>query len=166
VHTPIQHQFGQQAEFTDDIIKTFYKQDVGWLTNNEDATLAERVFWHLEVKRRGSFADTTGCVIMGSVTGAIVSTKISGVRDGHATKMGAHTDHHQPFGILDSLLISLGIAEAGVICASLSLNFVCRPVADEEWLSSPFEGRVLAFRNIIKLNFDLGEGQDISRCRQ
>lgn len=152
----------QNSQMT--LLKHSTNRTGGWLTNDEEATISERMCWYLKVEGCGSLTDTSRCIIMGSMAGTVVSTIITSVGNGYTTEMSAHADHDQPLGVLDSVFILLGITKTRVIHGSLSLNFVSRPVADEEWLSSPFEGRVLAFGNIAKLDFDLGEGEDVSRC--
>lgn len=37
---------------------------------------------------------------------------------------------------------------------------------DKQWLASPLEGDRLSFGDVIKLDFDLRQGQDISTGRQ
>lgn len=48
---------------------------------------------------------------MRTVAGTKPTTKITRFADGHATKMGAYTHHHQPFRLLDSIAVRLGVTE-------------------------------------------------------
>ena len=41
------------------------------------------------------------------------------------------------------------------------VDLLCGSVSDEEGLSSPLEGHVLALGNVRKLNLDLGQGQNV-----
>jgi hypothetical protein len=51
----------------------------------------------------------------------------------------AHTDHDQPFRLLDTVLILLRIPQRLDLDALGLLDFIGGSVADEDWLASPFD---------------------------
>ena len=48
-----------------------------------------------------------------------------------------------------------------VFARSLQQQAICLPVSDEEGLSPPLECRCLAFRHVVEVDLNLGQGQDV-----
>merc|ERR1712055_603484 len=83
-----------------------------FLTDFQDISY-ELISGHLEVHGGGALTDATRGVVMGSVTGAVVPTKVPGLSDGYATQMGADTDNDQEVGVLYPIQIVLGVTKFG-----------------------------------------------------
>jgi len=98
---------------------------------------------------------------MRTVAGAEPSTEITGLADRHTSKMGTDAQHYQPFGLLDTVFIWLGISQ------SLPFRVLCFfdlgrcSVADEDGLASPFDNHILALGDRRQINLDLGLSKDI-----
>lgn len=102
---------------------------------------------------------------MRSVARAEPSTKISGFSDWHTSQVGADSQHHQPFGLLHSVVVILRISQGLDIHLVGLVDFVQGSVSDENGLSLPFNDDVGTFWNGSQLDLDLGHGQNISRGR-
>ena len=50
-----------------------------------------------------------------------------------------HTQHDQPLGLLDTLLVGLGIAQGGDVDLVGLINLALGTVADEDGLASPLD---------------------------
>merc|ERR1712181_42900 len=133
--------------------------------NDDDQTLLrELVVWDLQVKRCRTLTDSAASVVMASMAGAEVASKLSSVSNGDATKVGAHAQDDQPLSFLHPLSVRLGVPKGSrVHCGNIS-NLLGRPVSDEQGLAAPLEGHVLALRDVSQLHFNLGQGQNILRC--
>ena len=55
----------------------------GYLTNDESIIISEIVFRDFKVERSWAFTDATGGVVVRTVAGAVVATKVSHVSYGH-----------------------------------------------------------------------------------
>ena len=91
--------------------------------------------------------------------------------------MGYHTNHDQPFGLLDTVLVPLRISKSLDLNALGFLDFIGSSVTDENGLASPFDedlflsvpqfsstkdiAYVLPFRNGRQIDLDLSHGQNI-----
>jgi hypothetical protein len=51
----------------------------------------------------------------------------------------AHTNHDQPFWLLDTILIPLRVSQCLDLNVLGFLDLVCCAVADEDWLATPFD---------------------------
>jgi hypothetical protein len=58
-------------------------------------------------------------------------------------KSTKHTDHDQPLGLLNTVLVLLRISQRCNIDAFSLLDLICGPVSDENWLASPFDDDLL-----------------------
>jgi hypothetical protein len=56
---------------------------------------------------------------------------VTGLTQGHTTQVGAHTEHDQPFGSLDTVVVGLGITERLDVDLVGLLNLVGGSVSDE-----------------------------------
>lgn len=105
-----------------------------WLSYN-NPVLDELVRRNFQVQRSRTLPDSATCVVVRTVTRAIVSTKFTGVGDRHASKMRTHSYDDQPFGILDSLVIVLLVAKRCYSHALLPGNFFLVPGRINQWIS-------------------------------
>merc|ERR1719458_2075240 len=132
-------------------------------THNDQTLLRELVVWDLQVKRCRTLTDSAAGVIMASMAGAVVASKLSSVSNGDAAKVGAHAQDDQPLRFLHPLSVRLGIPKSSrVHCRNIS-NLLGGPVPDEQGLATPLEGHVLALRDVPQLHLNLGQGQHILR---
>ena len=53
--------------------------------------------------------------------------------------VGGHTEHYQPFGLLDAVGIWLGVSECFPFCFFCFFDFVGGAVPDEDWFAAPFD---------------------------
>ena len=88
---------------------------------------------------------------MGSVARAEPSTKVTSLTNWDTSQMCAHTDHDQPLWLLDALGISLWVAESLDLDVLGLLDLSCGAVADENWLSTPFDDDLLYARLVVCL---------------
>lgn len=132
------------------------------LTNDKSLGVSKVVLGNLEVERSGTSSDSAGNVVMGTVAGAEPAAKVASLANGHTTQMGAHTDHDKPLGLLDTLVVSLGVSQSRDVDLVSLLNLVDGSVSDENGLSSPLDDNVLAEGDGAELDLDLGHGQNIS----
>lgn len=79
--------------------------------------------------------------------------------------MSANTKHDQPFGLLGSRLIALGIPHALPVLSPSLLNLRLSPVTNEDRLATPFDDDVLALGNAGELDLHLGHGQNVGGRR-
>jgi len=56
-----------------------------------------------------------------------------------------HTNHNQPLWLLDAIGISLRISKSFNLDVFGFFDLVCCPVADENWLSAPFDKNLCNF---------------------
>ena len=71
----------------------------------------------------------------------------------HAAEMGADADDDEPFGFLDARSVGRGVAQLAQRHRAGSLDFLRRPVSDEDRLAAPFDGDDLAFGDIAEIDF-------------
>lgn len=109
------------------------------LTNNNLALLWEVVLWDLEVERCGSLSYTARDVVVRTVAGAEPASKVAGLANGHTTQMGAHAQHDQPLGLLDTVCVGLGVTEGFPLGVFSLLDLRLGTVADENGLASPLD---------------------------
>lgn len=93
------------------------------------------------------------------------SSKVSGFTDRNTSQMGAHAKHDQPLGLLDSLLVTLRIAQRLPVGFSGLVNLRLGPVPHEDGLAAPFDDDVLALRDCGQFNLNLGERKHVRRGR-
>lgn len=98
---------------------------------------------------------------MRTVAGAEPAAEITGLADGHATQMCADTQHDKPLGLLDTVLVGLGISQCGNVDLVGLLDLALCPVTDEDGLATPLDDNVLALGDRGEIDLDLGHGQDI-----
>ena len=93
----------------------------------------------------------------------------------------SRTQHDEPFGLLDAVLVGLGVAEGGNGDLVGLFDLVGGTVADEDGLATPLDDdlfpvnglismtvdltHVLALGNGVQVNLDLGHGQNIRGSR-
>lgn len=146
-------------------IHTWKKRPLGLrLTDDQLAVLGELVLGDLEVEGRGAFPDAAGDVVVGAVAGAEPTAEVAGLADGDTTQMGADTceevcqwmspcpegsppspvsrgltQHDEPLGLLDTLLVGLGVAQGGDVDLVGLIDLGLGAVADEDGLASPLD---------------------------
>jgi hypothetical protein len=101
--------------------------------------VGEFVFRNLEIERRWPLPYASRDIVVRAVAWAEPASEIACFADGNATKMCTDSKHDQPLRLLHPVFIGLGISQrlpVGLLCV---LNFVLRPMADEDWLASPFD---------------------------
>ena len=95
-----------------------------FLADNKQALLGELVVGDLKVEGCGALPDPARGVVVGAVAGAVVAAKLAGVGDGHAAQVGAHAKDDEPFGVLDTFVVLLGVSQRGGVDAALGLNLL------------------------------------------
>lgn len=119
------------------------------LTDDEDLLLGELVRGNLEVQRSGTLADTAGDIVVRTVARAEPAAVVTGLADGHTTQVGADTQHDQPLGLLNTLVVGLGVAQALPLCVTGLVDLILGTVTDEDGLSTPLDddlfGNVLGY---------------------
>lgn len=93
---------------------------------------------------------------MRAVAGAIVAAVFAGIGDGYTSQMCAHSQHDDPAGVDDSVLIMLRVSQLCEADSSLGSDFLLCAVTNKQWFASPLEGHVLAFRDVTQFDFYLG----------
>lgn len=76
---------------------------------------------------------------MRAVARAEPATIVTSLANGDTTQMGADTQHDQPLGALDTVLIGLGVSEGSDVDFVGLVDLVLGSVADEDGLASPFD---------------------------
>jgi hypothetical protein len=139
------------------------------LTDDKLALLGEVVLGDLEVERGRSLSYPAGDVVVRTVAGAEPAAEVAGLADWDTTQVsadtysqqksvtesndqihkghisvscatrGLHTQHDQPFGLLDALLIGLRITERGNVDLVRLVDLALGAVADEDGLASPLD---------------------------
>jgi hypothetical protein len=94
----------------------------------------------------------------------IPATEISSLANGYTSQMSANTQHDQPLWVLRPSIITFGITESLPVGTLGLLNLIWSSVTDEHGLSTPFDDRVLSFRNTCKLDLDLGHSENVGGC--
>ena len=97
------------------------------LTNDHCAVLHEFVVRNLQVEGGGAFSNTSRCIIMGTVTWAIVAPEFSGIGDWYTSKMGANSQNYKPFFIFAPFAVMLGMPEGSNVDRLFGGDFFCRP---------------------------------------
>ena len=109
------------------------------LTNDKLVILGEVVLGNLQVERRGALSYPARDVVVGTVARAEPATVVTGLTNGDTTQMGANTQHDQPLGALDTVLIGLGVSEGGDVDFVGLVDLVLGSVTDEDGLASPLD---------------------------
>lgn len=109
------------------------------LTNDKLAILGEVVLGDLKVQRGGALSYPARDIVVGAVARAEPATIVTGLTNGDTTQVGADTQHDQPLGALDTVLIGLGVSEGGDVDFVGLVDLVLGSVADEDGLASPFD---------------------------
>lgn len=102
---------------------------------------------------------------MRAVAGAEPTTEVAGLANRYTTKMCANAQHDQPFGLLYTILVGLGVSQGSNVNLVGLVDLVGCSVSDEDGLSSPFDDDVLAFGDGVEIDLDLGHSQDVGRGR-
>src|SRR5579871_3675866 len=109
-----------------------------------------------EVQRRRSLPDAAGRVVDRAVARAEPAFVFALVPERHAAEMRADADDDQPFRLLDARLVGLRIAELGKRGLLGVLDFLLRPVADEDRPAAELDGDDLAFLDLADIHLDRG----------
>jgi hypothetical protein len=109
------------------------------LTNDELVILGEVVLGNLQVERCGALSYPARDIVVGAVARAEPATKVTGLANGDTTQVGADTQHDQPLGALDTVLIGLRVSEGGDVDFVGLVDLVLGSVADEDGLASPLD---------------------------
>ena len=118
------------------------------------------------VQRRNSEQnnyDRAPCLSWGKKKGNPPSSEIARLSDRHASKVGAHTEHDEPLGLLDAGIVRLRVAQGLPVDLAGLLDLVLRAVADKDGLAAPLDDDVLALGDARELDLDLGEREHIRR---
>jgi hypothetical protein len=152
------------------------------LTNNNLALLREIVRRNLQVQRRRSLSYTAGDIVVRAVARAEPASKVTSLANGDTTQVRADTQHDEPFGLLDAVLVGLGVAQGFPLGVFGFFDLGLGAVADEDGLASPFDNDlvgvsqhlrcwvicggtyVLALGDGGEVNLDLGLGEDVGGC--
>lgn len=102
-------------------------------------------------------------VVVRTVAWAEPSSKVASLTNGHTTQVGANTQHDKPLGLLDTSIVRLGVAESLPVDGAGLLDLGGGTVTDEDGLSSPLDDNVLALGDGSKLDFNLGESENVGR---
>lgn len=127
------------------------------LTNDHLAIFWEIVLRYLEVERSGALSYATRDIVVRTVARAEPAAKVSSLTNRNTAEMGAdtclalahwclygldsgmRTKHNQPFGLLDTVRIGLGVTERLPLCVLSLLDLILGAVSDENWLASPLD---------------------------
>lgn len=120
-----------------------------FLTNDKLVILGEVVLGNLQVERRGALSYPARDVVVGAVAGAEPAAKVTGLANGDTTQVGADTQHDQPLGALDTVLVGLGVSEGGDVDFIGLVDLVLGSVTDEDGLASPLDDD-LGGRELVK----------------
>ncbi|RDX64071.1 hypothetical protein CR513_57414, partial [Mucuna pruriens] len=85
------------------------------------------------------------------------STKVTSIWQWNATQMCANPDHNEPFWVLHSICILLGIAKRTNINTVCQLDVILGSAPDEHWLSTPLNGYCGAGLNAGEINLKHAE---------
>lgn len=141
----------------------FYKRT---LTNNHLAFLREVVRRYLQVERCRALSYTARDVVMGTVAGTEPAAEITGLANGHASKMCADTchgqyivfnisssikptKHDQPFRLLHAVRVWLWVSQRLPLCVLSFLNLVLSAVSDEDGFASPLDDDLVSCQLLI-----------------
>lgn len=80
--------------------------------------------------------------------------------------MRADAEEHEPFRSLRTVSVRLRISQAGHFHLRLSLNLLLGSVLHEHRLASPLERGVLAERDVVQVDLDLGQREHLFGRRQ
>lgn len=138
------------------------QSDERYLSHHHHVVVCKLVVGHLQVEGGGAFPDAARGVVMRAVAWAVVTAEISGVCNGHAAQVRAHPDDYDPLGVHDPVLVVLRVSQLCDVHSGFGGDLLLCAVTDEQWLASPLEGHVLAFGDVVQLNFNFGQGQDVS----
>lgn len=155
------------------------------LADNQQVIVRELVVGDLQIQGSRSLADTSGRIVVRAMARTIVASPIASIGNWYTAQVSADSDDHQPSGLFDSFLqlknkqcsspqnifdylkwthaIKLGITQTAGCNALLGGNLGFSPVTDEQRFSAPLERHRFALGDVAQLNFDLGQGQHISR---
>jgi hypothetical protein len=111
--------------------------------------------------RSWALTSTARNVVMRTVARAKPSSIVARLANGHTSQVGAHAEHDEPLWLLRPLLVRLGVPERLPVRVASLVDLALRAVADEHRLSTPFDNDVLALRDSIDVDLDLGHGEDV-----
>jgi hypothetical protein len=115
--------------------------------------------------RSWALTSTARNVVMRTVARAEPSSIVARLSNRHTSQVGTHAKHDEPLWLLRPLLVRLGVPERLPVRVASLVNLALRAVADEHRLSTPFDDDVLALRDGVDVDLDLGHGEDVGRCR-
>src|ERR1700730_9061371 len=122
---------------------------------NRDFRVAHKFIWrHSEVGGCRALPDAAGRIIDRPMTGTKVTTFDRPVVRRHAAEMGANADDNEPFRPLYPRCVAFRIAQLVHINAALGFDLPLRAVADENWLSAPFDRDNLSYSDICDVDVD------------
>ena len=75
---------------------------------------------------------------------------VTGLADGHATQVGADTQHDQPLGALGAVLITLGVTEGFPLDLAGLVDLTLGTVTDENGLTTPLDDDLLRDRVLVE----------------
>lgn len=89
------------------------------------------------------------------------SSEIARLADRHASQVGAHAEHDEPLGFLDTIVVRLRVPEGLPVDVARLVDLVLRAMADKDGLAAPLDDRVLALRDAPQLHLDLGQREHV-----
>lgn len=75
---------------------------------------------------------------MASMARAEPASKVSSFANRHTTQVRAHTQHDEPFGLLDAVAVGLGVAQCFPFGVFGCFDLVFGAVADKDGFAAPF----------------------------
>jgi hypothetical protein len=79
-----------------------------------------------------------------AVARAEPASKVTSLANGHASQVRAHTQHDEPFGLLDTVLVGLRVAQGFPLGVFGFFDFGLGAVADKDGLTSPFDNDLVS----------------------
>lgn len=103
---------------------------------------------------------------MATVTRAVPTAKVTSFANRDTTQVSADTQHDQPLASLESISIVLWVSQLAHGDRVSFLDLALCSVSDEDRLTTPLDGGVLAFWDGRYIDFSFCEGKDVSRGRE
>jgi hypothetical protein len=91
---------------------------------------------------------------------------VTGLADGHTTQVGADTQHDEPLGLLNTVVVGLGVTERLPLGLAGLVDLVLGTVTDEDGLATPLDDDLFG----VMLGYFRGKGSesgfDVRSCPQ
>ncbi|KAG5520515.1 hypothetical protein RHGRI_033184 [Rhododendron griersonianum] len=156
----------RENEFVDKQLEVWRNYQNSLLSSNQQLVLLqERISRYLKIVWRWPLADPSRYVIVRTMAWAKPTSKVTSIWQGDTPQMGAYSNHHKPFRVLNSSRIILGVPKGGKVNTVGQLDVVLSSTSDENRLTTPLDCNSGPWFDAGEVYLNGGKGKYIFACR-